>query len=227
MSMRRFAVGIAALSALAGAAQAFVPWSNTNGSTPMFSWTGGGSDNGLFGSPVIAGNTFIFTPSNFRAQSDGGNGYGMHIVGDRLEVTLTMAAGFKFDGIRIREFGDYGVFGAGSFVAVTGTLFAYDLINPNLYQDDLATTPGSPINSGFGSWNGLAEIDTSTVAPGITMVRIVLDNNLFAYSPTSGVGGSFIEKKFVDAGIRIDILPAPGALALLGVGGLVASRRRR
>lgn len=217
---------LAALSAFAGSTMAFVPWSNSNGSAPMFSWTGGGSDNGLFGSPVLAGNTFIFTPSAFRAESAAGNGYGMHITDDRLEVTITMAAGFKFDGIRISEFGDYAVFGPGSFVAVTGTLFVHDLVNPAVYQDDLDTTPGSPITGGFGSWNGVAEVDTSMVAPGITQVRIVLDNNLFAFAQ-AGLGGSFIEKKFVDAGIRIDILPAPGALALVGMGGLLASRRRR
>lgn len=226
MEVRRCVAAFAALAAVAGSSFAFVPWSNSFGSAPMFSWTGGGSDNGLFGSPVLAGNTFIFTPSAFRAQSDASNGYGFHFTADRLEVTITMAAGFKFDGIRISEYGDYGVFGPGSAVGVSGTLFVHDLINPAVYSDNLLTSPGTPITSGFGAWTGVADVDTSMVAPGITQVRIVLDNNLFAFANV-GVGGSFIEKKFVDAGIRIDILPAPGALALVGMGGLLAARRRR
>ncbi|MEA5557655.1 hypothetical protein [Nodularia spumigena] len=225
MKTHRF-VSVCVAGAFATSAFAFVPWSNPNGSTANFNWSGGGSDNGLFGSPTVTGNTFIFTPSNFRAESDAGNGNGLHITDDRLEFTIDMKPGFKFDGIRIREFGDYAVFGIDSYVVVTGTLFVYDLDGTNIYQDDLVTTPGSPILSGFGAWSGVAEVDTSTVAPAISRVRVVLDNNLIAFS-RAGQGGSFIEKKFTDAGIRIDIIPAPGALVLVGMGGLVATRRRR
>lgn len=226
MLFMRQAAAIAACVVMAGSASAFIPWSNPNGFAANFNWSGGGSDNGLFGSPTVSGNTFVFTPSAFRAESTAANGNGFHFQDDRLEFTLEMNAGFKFDGIRIREFGDYGVFGADSYVGVTGTLFVYDLDGVNIYQDDLVITPGTPILSGFGAWSGSAEVDTSTVAPAISRVRIVLDNNIFAFS-VAGQGGSFIEKKFVDAGIRIDIIPAPGALALMGLGGLVATRRRR
>jgi hypothetical protein len=41
--------------------------------------------------------------------------------------------------------------------------------------------------------------------------------------------GSFFTTDFVNAatGVTAQIVPAPGALALLGLGGLVAGRRRR
>jgi uncharacterized protein (TIGR03382 family) len=54
---------------------------------------------------------------------------------------------------------------------------------------------------------------------------VVLNNNLVAISTPNGV--AFIEKKVVGTGIIIEIIPTPGALALLGLAGLVTLRRRR
>jgi hypothetical protein len=219
--------------AWSSSAQAFIFWTNQNGSGAGFDWMGGGSDNGLFGSPtLIGGNTLVFFPSNFRADSLNGS---PATTADRLEVTIIAQTSQLISGIQISEFGDYAINGGGE-VSVTGTMFITDLINPGpfpgfprLVSGDLASTPGSPIQSAgtvSGSWTAQVGIDlTSTGGPDWTMIKIVLNNNLFALSNAGG--SSFIEKKVVGTGIAITIVPTPGATALLGLGGLFAIRRRR
>ena len=66
--IRRCMVGLVSLGALSASA-ATVPWSQPSGSTASFDYSNGQSDNGLFGSPTVAGTTFIFTPSNFKRRA--------------------------------------------------------------------------------------------------------------------------------------------------------------
>jgi hypothetical protein len=206
------------LLALAGSAQAFVPWNNPNGNGAFFSWSNGGSDNGLFGSPLLVngGNSFVFFPSNFRAESVGG---GADIVSDRLQVTLTAFQGFSFDQILIQEFGDYGVVNGGSVSANMG-MFVTNLNNFQVATDN--DTFSSNAN-GFGNWSASTQTLLSAWIPPANQIQIVLNNNLIAISNGQG-SVAFIEKKV--AGIIITV-PTPGSLALVGLGGLVAARRRR
>lgn len=44
---------------------------------------------------------------------------------------------------------------------------------------------------------------------------------------STGTGGGTVQMRFDDYSIDVAAVPAPGALALVGLGGLVASRRRR
>ncbi len=211
----------AAIAAFAGSAQAFVPWSNPTGTAGFFDWSGGGSDFGLFGSPVVVGgDTFVFFPSAFRAESVGG---GSTITYDRLEFEVTAHANFSFSDIRITEYGDYGIVGSGS-VEAGGTLFVTDLSGGGgTLTDNLVTSPASPITSGIGNWSGTAGVDSS--AWGSTRMRVVMNNNLVAIS----IGNSvvWIEKKVSGSAVSVQIVPTPGSLALLGLGGLAAVRRRR
>ncbi|MHC4976901.1 MAG: hypothetical protein ACYTF7_09900 [Planctomycetota bacterium] len=218
---------------------AFIMWADTgdgvgNRSGTNMDFTGGGSDFGLFGDPtVVGGNTLVFFPSLFRANSSNGTPGDEH---DRLEVTIIAHAGFTIDQIQISEFGDYAINGGGE-VSVTGTMFVTDLINtlpgpfplPRVESDDLVSDPVSPITSAgtvSGSWTATAGIDlASTGGPDWTMVKLVLNNNLFALSDAGG--NSFIEKKVAGAGIAITIVPMPGTGALLAISGLIAIRRRR
>ncbi len=213
---------LTAAAGIAGSASAFVPWSNPNGAGTNFTWSNGGSDNGLFGSPVLVnGDTFFFFPSNFRAQSVNG---AASLVGDRLQFEIEAAPGFRIDGIRISELGDYGIVGQGGQVAASGTLFVTNLDSGAVELDDIVTTPGSPITTqGFGNWRGDANVDLSDVS--WNRIRVVLNNNLFAISGPGGV--AYIEKKVFSSGIAITIIPAPGAIALAGFGGMLAFRRKR
>lgn len=209
----------AAVAAAAGSAQAFV-WSNASGTASFFNWSGGGSDTGLFGSPVlVGGDTFVFFPSGFRAESMGG---GSSTTYDRLFFDVEAHAGFSFSDIRITEYGDYGIVGTGS-VEAGGTLFVTDLIGGSTLTDDLVTTPGSPITSGIGNWSGTAGVDASGL--GSTRLHIVMNNNLIAISQGNSV--VWIQKKVQGSAVGVQIVPTPGSMALLGLGGLAAVRRRR
>lgn len=218
MKMAILAAG--AVAALSGSAFGFVPWSNASGSASYFDWSGGGSDTGLFGSPVlVGGDTFVFFPSAFRADSVGGVAGSAY---DRLEFEVQAHAGFSFTDIRINEFGDYGIIGTGQ-VSAGGTLFVTDLATFNVATDNLLTDPASPITSGIGNWSGTAGVNIA--AQNSTNLRIVLNNNLFAI--TDGNSVAWIEKKVFGSAVGIQIVPTPATIALIGAGVLVAGRRRR
>lgn len=221
-------ITVAGVLALAGQASAFVFWSVPDGSTANFDFVGGGSDFGLFGDPVIVGNTFKFTPQAFRAISNNGNA---DAVSDRLEVTLIAHVGKEFTGIRVRELGDYSILGSGAVFA-SGLLLVSD-INPNgqthgdPVTDALDTNPAMPLvaSNTSGLWTGEAFIDLSALPPEWVYIKLVLQNNLQAVSAAGS--SALIQKKSTDVGIEIEIIPAPAGLGLLGIGGLIAARRRR
>lgn len=223
-SHRRSALSIAAAFSLMGASQAFggfINWSNASGSASFFDWSGGGSDSGFFGDPTVNGAVFTFTPTNFRADSANG---APGLRGDRAQVDISAHAGFLITGVRVTEIGEYGISQAAGTtqVAATGSLL---LTNLDVFQtlvSPLVTTPGSPILTGSGGWAGLSQVNiTPSNPPGWANLRLVLTNNMLALSINGTT--SFIFKN----GVNIEILPAPGSGALLALGGLLATRRRR
>jgi uncharacterized protein (TIGR03382 family) len=167
----------------------------------------------------VGGDTFVFFPSAFRAESVNGVASSVY---DRLEFQVDAFAGFSFSDIRITEYGDYGIIGTGQ-VAVSGTLFVTNLGTGGVSTDNLLSTPGSPITSGIGNWSATANVN---VAPqNATSLRVVLNNNLFAI--TDGVSVAWIEKKVAGAAIGIQIIPSPGTMGLALAGLIAAGRRRR
>jgi PEP-CTERM motif len=137
-----------------------IPWSTPSGSNSAFSWSGGGSDNGLFGSPTLVTPTGIsFSPSGFKATA--ANGVAGQIS-DRLEFDLAVvqpASGPRkdFDKIHIREFGDLALTSApGSYAAanVGGALFVTVLETIDGPVGPAGTTPGTVYgtNGGFAHY---------------------------------------------------------------------------
>ena len=224
MNIRRsITTVVVALIAIVIAQQAFafVPWNNPNGTATYFDWFNGGSDTGLFGSPLLTngGTSFTFFPQNFRAQStDGASAQ----TSDRLQVMLVAHPGRVFGQIRIQEFGDYGILNTGQ-VSATGGLFLTDLNSGNTLTDTLVTNPVSPISSGQGNWTGNVAIDLTTQFPEWTSMMVVLDNNLLAISIPGST--TFIEKKVTGAVVITPEIPEPAAGLLLLIG-LAALRRR-
>jgi uncharacterized protein (TIGR03382 family) len=214
-------IALAALAAASSSALAFVPWSNPAGNGSFFSWANGGSTNGLFGSPIlIGGDSFTFFPQAFRAQSVNGAAVS---VNDRLSFDILVQPGYQVTGVRIAEQGDYGVLFTGS-VSVIGILGLENLDTAQTVTDNLVVSPTLPITSGNGRWDGVAQAN-APASPPWTRVRVTLDNTLSATSAPGSV--AFIEKKVVGAGVSVQIVPAPAAVAVLGLAGLAGMSRRR
>lgn len=214
---------LAGVTAVAGSASAFTPWSNPNGSGAWFNWSGGGSDNGYWGSPVVINSgTFIFFPQNFRA--DTGVSGSPATKADRLTFTLTAWAGYNFSNVDIQEFGDYGIDPSAGKVTANMSMFVTDLDHtlgggfPRVATDNQTFSTSTP---GYGNWQLNGGV-TLAGQPLWQTIQIVVDNNLIAIHGPNGT--SFIEKKV--GGIIIHV-PTPGTLALAGAGSLMAVRRRR
>lgn len=208
----------AAVLVLVGSAQAFVPWTTPSGSADWFTWSDGGSDNGLFGDPtLVSGDTFVFTPNGFRAEATGGS---QEIVADRLEVDLLADDGFQFTKIRVVELGDYAVSnpGATGEAVATANLF----LSNNLQFDFRDNSDNVSFTSGNGNWQLEVEIDLSAGEPW-TDLELVLNNNLIAVAGPDGA--TFIEKKLSGSVIVVEIIPEPATLSLLGL--LLPLLRRR
>jgi hypothetical protein len=214
---------IAAVAAALAAAPAYaIPWSQPSGSNGAFTWSNGGSDNGLFGSPTVVGNSFLFFPSSFVATSSNGVA---QTTSDRLYFTLEVPAGQSFQGIKINEAGDYSILGTGS-VTANAFLFITNLDNGNLSTATMLTTPSMPISVTNGAVSGLwSGLLTTTLPNGTRRIQVVMNNILQA---TSGPNGTAtIAKK--SAGVELQlIIPEPaiaGTVILAGLGML--TRRRR
>lgn len=223
------AIAIAAIGFSASAASAaFMPWTNSSGSTSTFSYSGGGSDEGLFGDPTVSPDGFSFTPSGFLAQATDGSS---DVTSDRLKVTVTANPGQFLQKIIITELGDYNILGLGS-VSASGGLFVQYPGGPLAGLDDeLDTTPNFPVvvtdstGGESGNFSGMAMIDLTNVPGGpVSEATIVFNNILAASAGDNGV--AFIQKK--TAGLEIDVVvPEPASLGLLaGFGGLLIRRRK-
>ena len=195
-----------------------------SGNGSFFSWANGhNSNSNLFGSPLLQGGTqFVFLPSSFTAQASNG---GQDTKTDQIDVDLHAFAGYKFTEIKIQVLGDYSISGPGS-VSASGTMSLNELFSPNRTTSD-PMLPGISFTSGSGQWSSTADRDLSLSEGGIpfTDIHITFSHSIVAIS---GAGGSSVIATLA-AGlpVAITIIPEPGVIALLGVAGLVAARRRR
>jgi hypothetical protein len=197
----------------------------------------------LFGAPTISGNSLRFSPTSFGASSVNGT---PDITDGTLTTTIVASAGNFIPTIQFSESGDYSLLGTGTAATRVwvGLAFFVDVLEVNGAPATVPTLSGngifSPLSGDFnlvnpgptflGLWNGGANIDVNAhlAANGITgqatRVRVVIDNQLVAVSEAGTV--AFIKKKEI-GGVAITVVPSPASLALVGLGGLVAARRRR
>jgi hypothetical protein len=224
MTVRKLGILAAIGAALcAPHAQAFVLWGNSTGATPLFTYSGGGSNLGLFGTPNVVGNTFQFNPTSFVATSVSG---AAATTTDQLQVHLTATAGNNFTLIRITETGTYSISGTGlGSVSDSGSEFITDLVNARPTRiASLLGTPAMPISgSGLsGNWSSTVQIDlTQGGGPLWTDIMLNFTNTLQA---TSQAGVTATIRK---DSVTIEILPTPGGTSLFALAALTGLRRRR
>jgi hypothetical protein len=204
---------------------ASTPWSQPTGNGSFFSWANGQNSTNLFGSPFLQGGTqFVFIPSAFIANASNGSS---DTKSDTFDVDLHAFAGYKFTEIRIQTLGDYSVTPPGS-VNTSGQMNINEIGGGGRNTvDSLAPTVSMPITSGTGNWSANALRDLSLLELGnpFTDIHITFSNSVIAIS---GAGGSAeIAETAVGFPIAVTVIPEPGAVALLGLAGLVVARRRR
>jgi hypothetical protein len=189
---------------------------------------------GLFGSLSLVGNTLEFTPNNFIAVSQNGQGVVTPTGATTASgIQLIANPGYNFSLLQLTELGDYQLSGAGSSVSLSGELIAFD---GDASADPVGTYTTSQINatgplnvmtglSNTQNWTATAAINNSTTTvggsgpwlSGATTVDLSIENLLSA-STTEADSEALIQKKgeFGGVGMTASTVPVPGAAWLLG-----------
>jgi hypothetical protein len=229
-------IAASTILSLAGAASAQIAWGGgmDHGSASWFDWQNGQNLVGLFGTPIVVGDTFYFTPANFVANAV--NGATSHVT-DSFEVDLLVHAGFKFDGIHVAEYGDYTMTSSNPGSPVPNSVSSAALLATSeigglgrVVNTPLAF-PGLPIASTTSlsnTWSGSGDQNLAVLESGtpFTAIHIRVTNDLIAISGGNGMAAE-IRKTVFGGQMAVTIVPAPGAAGLLGLAGLLVSRRRR
>lgn len=200
------------------------PWSNPSGSAQYFDWSGGGTDNDFYGEPkLIGGDTLVFTPNSFRAESIGG---GTDEIEDRLYFRITAKPGIEIAGITINERGGYGISGSGPasvFATADITVTEVGGFGRTIPATDLDFNTAFPVTSGTGNWTATGEVDFTTQFPAWSVFDIEINNFLSATS--SDLSQAYIQKTLSGTSLAVTIVPEPAGLVLFGVAALLVRRR--
>lgn len=251
--LTRIMVMVSMLSASAAAMGDLVNHTDVSGANydftniSEFSGTDTIGPDGLYRQPSVSVNSLVFTPQGFTALGSGGTG---DITDVQLNFDVTRKANSTISAFYFRESGDYNMFGGtfNTFVRVTcginitvlettagpvsvpalsGTLWFTPVGSvsvPTGTEYHQTVDPSSNVWEGFGAFDISAWLAMNSIPGNATKINIALDNTLVAVTESGSL--AFIAKKTF-GGVVIDVVPAPSSLALLGLGGLVATRRRR
>ncbi len=205
----------------------------SNGGTGFGAWditTGGGGSKGAYiGDPALKGISGM-SSSSFGLYANGGGG--ASITASRsFGAALGVGDSFSFQwGINW----DSDFFGNKGFNLFAGV---DQVINVNNGGNDLIKVNGSNTGFGYGT-NAMTWTFTQTTATTVTVTANDRDGT-GSYSAVINVSGALSGFSLYASDLgpgnnrepffnnfAIDAIPAPGALALLGLAGLVAGRRR-
>jgi hypothetical protein len=189
---------------------------------------------GLYGTPILSGDSLVFTPINFKAQST--NGQGIVQTSSTINVQVYTNANYNFSAFNLTELGDYSLIGSDAQVAVGGQIRMFDLTNPpppaaNQLTDPITVTSPLTVTTSIANyqttnWQANAAIAVPTNWG--NGVNLTIENILLASTTQLG-SAAFVEKKFV--GNSVILTPVPEAetyammLAGLGLVGFMARRR--
>lgn len=200
----------------------------------------------LYGAPTITGNLLDFNPAGFGASATNGNPTA-DITDGQLNFGFMTTSGYGLDGLTLSESGDYSLFGNGTSntAVAAGVYAAVEITHIN------GVALGAPI-----SFNASSTFTTNLIAnPGLnkpwslslfidfgpalvnagynpqtdfaTKGQVVINDTLIAISEPSPATVAFIAKKDFKVLPSVSVVPEPGSMALIALGGLTLLRRRR
>lgn len=248
--MRIALAGLAVMAVASSSAWAQVNYGNFTSPNYVFqnvTESSGTDPVPLFGAPVnsgglLASNALTFSPSNFQSAASSAT-FATDTTDGQLNFTVRALPGSTITDFIFSERGDYTLSGLPTafaqatvgcsinirVVEVNGTA-----ILPVASQFNLAFNGGGiytfPPSATAAGWNGTGAFNVSAflASMGIngqaTKIEVALDNTL---TTTVGGGASALIRKKQAEGVIINIIPAPSSAALIGLGGLIAARRRR
>jgi hypothetical protein len=215
-----------------------------------------GDGSSLFGTPTVAGNNILFTPTTFNAAS--GPGVGADV--DHSLLTVMMEGTNPTDTItfiNISEFGDASLTGVGGlgtliFLQMAGTLTITEtLAGPvsqaftwgGAFSGSGTIVPAGPggatfditTNAGSTLWTGTVSLDLTALlaSKGIfspaTKATLQYNDQIQAFSEATSIA-SVSKKAVTGPGVIIEVIPEPatGALFVLGLIALgIRSRQPR
>lgn len=191
---------------------------------------------GLYGTPVLSGNTVFFTPINFIAQSL--NGAGLDTESSSINLQIIAHNSASIASLSLIESGDYKLRGANSSVNVGGQTSVSSADATLVDSVPVTSTSDFTLRDGLThDWNSSSFISLSPAKwHGISVINYTIDNLLSAYTDSNDIGRklAFIEKKFTGSSISLTIstvVPEADSYAMLlfglGVLGFVSRQKSR
>jgi hypothetical protein len=212
--------------------------------------------NPLFGAPSLSGDSLLFSPTSFIADSFNGVGFSdFDQTHSLLNATIMSTSTFDIEHIILNEGGDItlsDILGGSSSVTqvqafMSGTVQIVEssnngdigsIITFGGNTDDFqaffnigngidnTTLKKSLQPTGAFSWTGTVDIDVASLYPGATKVELQWDNILYANSDAGT--SSLIQKKAGSTGIVVTgAVPEPGAALLFSVSLVIAGLAAR
>lgn len=177
---------------------------------------------GLFGLPTLVGDSLLFTPNSFKAESNSASpALGFTAATMNIKVQANNPAQWLAS-VSLNEVGDYLLFdplnGSVKGVAVTGQMRVRDLNTLAEVTDSITST--APLTSvGLPTQNWSASASANVGSWMTNVANVTVENLLLAYT-TAAPSLAFIEKKGVV--LQVTAVPEPETWAMLLAGlGLV------
>lgn len=192
-------------------------------------------DGSLFGTANVVGNSLIFLPDSFSAESLDGAGTVTAHETLIIDVMVT-TEGFQIESLGMFEQGDYILDGANASVAASGYLQAVSqtttcgfiaCLDSNIFN----AGPFTDTAGATSPWTGDTSIELADTTGwnSDTHLSVTFQNNLSAYTEVFGEE-AYIEKKLGAIGLIVNPVPVPAAAWLFGSGLLAlagVARRRK